>query len=96
MKYKVGNKVKIKTWEGMREEYNSSHEGVILMGYFSFYKGMEDWINEYFSDRILTIKNIHVKEKYYVMVEMGWNWTDKMIKEGIFEPITNRFEIIDL
>ncbi len=96
MKYKVGDKVKIKTWEKMGKEYNSSHEGVILMGYFSFYIGMEDWINEKFPDRILTIEKVH-KYSYFILCDKHrHNWTEEMIKEGVFEPIANRFEIIDL
>ncbi len=62
MKYKVGDKVRIKTWEAMREEYSTM--GLIgIMAVPStfrqgpiFRKDMKENLNKNYPDRMLTIK----------------------------------------
>ncbi len=99
MKYEVGDKVKIKTWKEMEREYGLDRLGGIgrNLGWI-FIKTKEKELNEGFFDRILTIQ--HVNKEDYLMAEIGWGWTDKMIKclvkdckENI---IISRFEIMDL
>ncbi len=102
MKYKVGDKVKIKTWKEMEKEYGLSEQGSInhTIGYF-FMRTGEDYLNKNFPDRVLTIKKVFINS--YSMKNTYWAWIDDMIecliedyKEEIVIPITNRFEILDL
>ena len=82
MKYKIGDKVRIKTWE----KGKISH----------FYSYMEDDIRELNTDRILTIESISKSMFHYIMKEIGWVWKDGMIEEPIYEPIKTRWELLDL
>ncbi len=109
MKYKIGDKVRIKTWEQMEKEFGLSKysEGRIdnpdkncRFIYF-----MEKELNEKFHDRVITIKEIKndlaLVCKYYRIKEIDYYWTDNMIeclvsdyKEPV--PIYSRWEILDL
>lgn len=95
MKYKIGDKVKIKTWDqmlrayGMREDYINCQE--------AFFLEMEDDLRTKFPDRILTIKGI--RKNYYFAEGFSWNLSDNMIEcliEKHEEPEINRFELMDL
>jgi len=94
MKYKVGDKVKIKTWKEMEKEYGlTERRNINLRPYFM--KEMEEQLNENFLDRIIKIKE-NTKDGYRIK-EMGCYWSDGMIKELIIpEPIYSRFEILDI
>ena len=101
MKYKPGDKVKIKTWENMKEGQGPWSEGEIKVegDYYYNKRNMEDGIVKLNINRILTIKSVH--ENCYHVKEMLWLWTDGMIeclasdyKEPV--PIFSRFEILDL
>ncbi len=103
MKYKVGDKVKIKTWEDLEREYGIASSGNIQYSSPTaafFVKEMERELNSRFCDRVLTI--MKVTGYYYLMEEMPqWTWSDYMI-EGleknyytIFDSIEFRFELID-
>ena len=111
MKYKAGDKVKIKTWEQMEKEFGldqfNNLDREVIKGEavpVAFIKEMEREINKNFLDRILTIKNIvrHSNEDYYYqMEEIGYYWDDGVIEclvEGYKEsvPITSRWELLDL
>lgn len=114
LKYKVGDIIRIKTAEKMKEEYDSSSSifnprhplsSVIAIeedARFPFTSCMEQKLNRFFSDRILTIKT--KESSFYIMENIDgqefWNgicWEEWMIeKKIIIEPIKNRFEILDL
>ena len=103
MKYKIGDKVKIKTWEEMEKEfglldYGSGHIRILCPTHYL--NNMEKELNKLNCNRILTIKRIEVRQPYhYLMEEMKYIWTDEMIKELVEEvcyPILNRYEILDL
>ncbi len=102
MRYKIGDKVRIKTWKKMCEEYSLTfHDNKpwgINSGGINFLVAMEEWLIERGS-RVVTI-NIADYDRYR-MEGIGWGWTDEMIegeetvKEKI-DSIETRFEILDL
>ncbi len=111
MKYKVGDRVRIRTWEDLEEEYGLDKSLDINPPEFCrtcFSRRMEDILNEDFLDRILTIELIDKDGlndgSYYITEEIqsGWIWKDWMIEEQIiekyiiFEPIEFRFELMEL
>ncbi len=106
MKYKVGDKVVIKTWDAMKEEFVMSTGGHISIHKYSKYTHqMEQVIRELDIGRVVTISEVvsgatlpripHYKiEESYT----NWVWTDEMIECAAVpvDPINNRFEILDL
>ena len=97
MKYKVKDKVKIKTWKEMEKEYGVFVKTGSIDCKCLFTKYMGKGIEELNCDRILTIDS--VKNDCYTMKEITWNWTDDMIKYLVkdeSEPINSRFEILDI
>lgn len=72
MKYKIGDKVRIKSWEQMEGEYGLDSAGHINILY-SFTDDMRPYCNE-----ILTIDE--VDDDSYRMASVEWIFTDKMIK----------------
>lgn len=100
MKYKVGDKVVIKTWEEMEKEFRLGFLDDINCLY-GFTKDMEKILKDLDTDRIITIKK--KDEAAYSMKEIKFTWSDDMIEglyieppKEIFEPILSRFEIMDL
>ena len=109
MKYKVKNKVKIKTWKEMEKEYGISSYGGNIKCYYNYFftEYMEKDIEKLNCNRILTINFINDYDDddgchFYKMKEfLNWDWTDEMIKclakdEIIPTPITSRFDILDI
>ena len=103
MKYKVGDKVKIKTWEEMEKEYGLNNiegikEYICCLGTFT--NEMEEFLNKSNCDRVLTIREIDV---WYYIKGVFFCWSDDMIeclveeyKEEVVIPIKNRWELLDL
>ena len=98
MRYKINNKVRIKTWKEMKEEYGLDFNRDIKCEY-GFLKDMEERLNKLNTNRVLTIKEI--KNNYYYMKEMGNWWSNEMIEclakdYKNPEQINSRFEILDI
>jgi len=98
MKYEIGNKIKIRTWEEMEKEYGLNNDGNIDCRY-PFTKNMEIKIEELNCDRILTIRTTGIG--LYSMKEIEWCLTDDMMKCLVeddikSESITSRFDILDI
>ena len=102
MKYKPGDKVKIKTWEKMEKEYRTNKYGDIECFPYFFGINKEKSINKDFPNRILTIAIVNNRFSFYKMKELnGYQWTDDMIEclaSDYKKPISirTRFEILDL
>ena len=115
MKYKLDDQVVIKTWAELRAELGnqikSSRPGLKPIEYISmegeidFMLRQSKMLDNLGTDRVLTI-NIRNGD-HYLMKELGWMWTDEMIKgkvgeveesilPEIIESIDSRFEILDL
>ncbi len=105
MKYRVGQKVRIKTWEAMLKEFIISTSGSIsIHKNLGFNPDMESVISGLNTDREVTIFEVvegvgKGENKHYKLDETGlWHWTDEMIEcltEEII-PIGSRFELLDL
>ena len=94
MKYKVGDIIRIKTWEAMEKEYGLKENKIQCELTFSTY--MEKQLTKRFLDRTVMIKEI-LGNRYYGMFGTLYSWSNDMI-EGL-DPknmITSRFEILDI
>ncbi len=110
MRYKIGDRVKVKTWSKMVSEYGlqemfylEDHSGLINFPDGSTYgPGHEYELNKSFPDRVLLIDNIGKHEdtgkQHYCMKDMYYCWSDYMIEgaDEVYNPILSRFEILDL
>lgn len=77
MKYKVGDRVKIKSWDEMAEEYGV-HRDETGMQYidtpgYRFIEDMEIYCGN-------TMKIQYIRDNGYMMIETGYTWTDEMIE----------------
>ena len=104
MKYKIKDKVKIKTWETLKKEFGLDNLEAINKDPYHFGKNRESYINKQFPDRIFEIQRIEENAYgaicYIMKDEPKWEWDNYMIeylvKPEIFEKIESRFEILDL
>jgi len=77
MKYKVGDKVRIKTWKEMEKEYGGvDSQGDMVLTGGTFVINMKKYCG-----KIMTILRVRYDGKYRMKEDNGdWGWTDKMIK----------------
>jgi len=105
MKYQVGDRVKIKSWEKMKEEFPSIGE-IVLPSHRIYTNGMRKFAENSY-DRIVTITHISNATSRstagYEIKEYSCYWDDFMIVglaseivKDIENEIDNRFEILDL
>lgn len=79
MKYKVGDRVRVKSLEWYNK--NKDKEGYINHSDIVFFDpGMSK-----FCDSIITIKNIHIDDGAYSVKENSYYWTDDMLEENVEE-----------
>jgi hypothetical protein len=84
MKYKTGDKVRIKTKGQMEKEFGYYDEESKFINCDQHFSSiMEEALNRLDSDRILTINHLEYFQNvnYYYMREIEGFWTDDMIDE---------------
>ena len=95
MKYKVGDKVKIKTWDDMEKEYGLDNSNDIPCGSGYFFPIMDQNLENFCHNRILNITEITDEGRYRTQ-EFQWSFIDEMIEHKIIEEKYSRFELLDL
>ncbi len=109
MKYRPGDRIKIKTWNALLGEFglNKNNNDIRLPSLrhesYSFTRQREKWIQRT-SVRIFTIKLINDFFQQYLIIEDRdmWGWSDCIVEYIVDEnnercyPIYSRLEILDL
>lgn len=96
MKYKVGDKVKVRKWSDMALEFGVDDDGDIKMPVY-FIKDMEQ-----FCGKIVTIKSRNVsldEEEYYDImedIEQAFCFSDDMFEDELTVPILLGVDIYNL
>lgn len=77
MKYKVGDKVRVRDWDDMKKEFGICGENITIPGCY-FVEFMKKYCNN-----IVTISELTINDKYFVKEDSnGFCWCDEM-----FEPL---------
>ena len=79
-KYKVGDKVRVRSWEAMKREFGSVVPVEIVTPGFSFNSNMN---MKAYCGSVVTIKSI--ENDYYLVEETIWCWQDWMFEGYAFE-----------
>lgn len=102
VKYEVGDKVIIKTWEELEQEFEV-HQNLWIEPFDdkdAFTEEMDELLNKNYTNRVLTIEEVMIGGSYYMKEDdEGWTWENYMIK-GLKEDNTvhnfvDRFELMD-
>jgi hypothetical protein len=102
-KYKVGEKVKIKSWEQLLKEFGLNTGGHIDSP-VAFLIDVENELNRLAPDRVLTIRELLLSgDSRYRVEEISYYIFDSDIeyslkekeKEYLTRPVVTRFELMD-
>lgn len=72
MKYKVGDKVKVRTWSDMALEFSVDEDGDIKVPHHQIYQLTQIYFTkkmEQYCGKTVTIKDRHESEGYYDIIE---------------------------
>ena len=78
MKYKVGDKVKVREWDDMVEEFGTDEDGDIDCN-LCFVKDMKEYCGKEMTVSSVLMSRVLIG--YYTLEEddMEWQWTDDML-----------------
>lgn len=90
MKYKIGDKVKVRQWDDMAAEFGLDDEDIDMKYYFL--QEMKD-----FCGRVVTIQSV-AGDIYGIIEDVGNNycWTDDMFEDEFTDPILIGADIYNL
>ena len=91
MKYKIGDKVKVRSWNDMEKEFGLNEYGNINNKYPTFVKQMRQFCGE-----IVTIYKIF-SDSYSIEEDYNFSWTDEMFEdiEDNKKQIENKSNIVN-
>ena len=97
MKYKIGDKIRIKTWEKLKEEFGTKRNGDINTP-VPIFENMEKELKRKSSDREAIIESNNFN---YSFKEIRFYWSEEVIECLVCDStrqgsILNRFEILDI
>lgn len=85
MKYKVGDKVRVRQWDDMVKEFGINKYGDINIGNILFSKAMKQYCREVFTINYIS------DDRYYVKEAPMYGWTDDMFESvDILQAITDK------
>lgn len=78
MKFKVGDRVKVREWDDMKKEFGLDNDGDIACG-ISFVMEMKE-----FCGKTMTVVNVceDGKQSYFLRGGDGWKFSDDMLEEA--------------
>ena len=80
MRFNVGDKVRVRTWEDLRKHYPDSFDRNWISIRLGFTSKMKTYCGE-----IVTIATVDYGGNYYTIEETGWHWGDEMFEERPIE-----------
>lgn len=89
MKFKIGDKIRIKTWEQLSKEFEYDKKYEQIRCSISFTKNMNKSLPK---DRIVVIKGYTLENNYKVK-ENNWYWSEDMM-EAIDLPEVETIKVI--
>ncbi len=92
MKFKVGDKVKVRSWESLREEFGASYDVNILNIRLGFNNEMRKMCGG-----IYKITYVDHDSMYYILNKSSWKWTDDMLEAvSVRPPIVKTAKLKDI
>lgn len=92
MRFKVGDKVRVRTWEDLLDRYPSIWDKTEISIRLGFTTEMKRHCGE-----IVTIATVNTSGQYYTIAgDRGWHWGDEMFEEHAVEEFHRYTEMIAL